>query len=400
MSAAAMKAASPAPPEQQRKAARTTCSRQVPPDMTKEILQHLPIKSLIRFSVVSELWNSLIFDPSFIQQQKSRAAREMLVTIPSSTGYLAGASVCRISLASSDRPIAVEGSADLICPVEGNPYLHAFCDGLWIVQVEKSIYLWNPPMRICRKLPDPPLPRPFRGSDYELVGAVYGLAFDSAGDDFKVLKLMRDGFPSRDTELYSVKSNSWKRIPPTSEYSWIKQKKLEFVNGAFHWFCIFKTAIVSFNPSSEEYGEIRVPKSFPTKTKTNNSGRPVAEVVVLRGMLCVTLACKSRSDDPTDGGKRFVLWAMQEYGVDESWSKLIDIDIKNMKSFRPLFLYDNGDVLLKLSNDRKDRNESGVYIYRDNGLGLEEGERIVGRDGSEVQDGFIYVESLAKVPLQ
>lgn len=249
-------------------------------------------------------------------------------------------------------------------------------------------------MRMCRKLPDPPLPPPFRGSVYELGGAVYGLAYDSAGEDFKVLKLMRDGFPSRDTELYSVKSNSWKKIPPPSEYSWIKQKKCEFVNGAFHWICNFKTAITSFNPSTEEYGEIRVPKGFPTKTI--NSSRAV-EVAVLRGMLCVTATCLSRSNDSMGGGNRFVLWAMQEYGVEESWSKLIDIDAKHMARFRPLFLYDNGDALLKLSNDK---NESGVFIYRDNGGGLEEGEKIVGRDGGEVLDAFVYVETLAKVPLQ
>ncbi|KAH6796017.1 hypothetical protein C2S51_037003 [Perilla frutescens var. frutescens] len=370
----------------------------VPPEILEQILLNLPMKSLVRFSTVSKPWNSMIFGSRFVRIHKSRAAldgREMIVTIPSSLGYLITAEslICPISLTSSERPIAIEDSTDLICPVEATPHLRAFCDELWLVEAVKSLFLWNHSMRTCRKLPDPLLP-PLENV-YGAVGFVYGLAYDFAADDYKILKIGRENFCARETELYSLKSNSWKSIPPPSRNSIIEQNKCEFVNGAFHWFCTFRRVIVSFNLSTEKHGKFGLPESGRVAESQTT------EVVVLRGMLCVGGNYPAHF---SSSGSKFVLWAMKEYGKEESWSKMLDIEYstddipglpyepssyKPFCTLRPLCFYDNGDILLNISCEK---NNMGLFLYKNKGAIL---DKIVAPDGRQICGGFIYIQTMA-----
>ncbi|KAH6764722.1 hypothetical protein C2S51_015971 [Perilla frutescens var. frutescens] len=382
-----------APPAQRRK---SNIGR-VPPEILELILLNLPMKSLVRFSTVSKPWNSMIFGSRFVRIHKSRAAldgREMIVTISSSLDNLINAAslIFRISLTSSECPIAIEDSTDLICPVEATPHLRAFCDELWLVEAVKSLFLWNHSMRTCRKLPDSLLP-PLENV-YGAVGFVYGLAYDSAADDYKILKIGRENFYARETELYSLKSNSWKNIPPPSRNSIIEQNKCEFVNGAFHWFCTFRRVIVCFNLSREKHGKFGLPEY--------SDGRvgETTEVVVLRGMLCVG---DNYPAYYTCSGSKFVLWAMKEYGKEESWSKMLDIEYntdhipglpykpssyKPSCTLRPLCFYDNGDILLNISCEKKNM---GLFLYKNKAALL---EKIVAPDRRQICGGFIYIQTL------
>ncbi|XP_057765068.1 F-box/kelch-repeat protein At3g06240-like [Salvia miltiorrhiza] len=263
-------------------------------------------------------------------------------------------------------------ATDFVRQFQGTPCLYALCHELLCVEVDNSLFLWNPSMRIYRKLPNPLFQARdgigidwYDGYDFEVgIGQynryefVYGLGYDSAADDYKILKIPRMNSRCRETELYSLKRNCWRKIDSFSAKPSFSQERCEFVDGTFHWLTISATysqaIIVSFCLSTEEYGEVVQPEYFPVP---NLFGDDVLEVVAVRGMLCVCVNyCRET---------RFVLWVMEEYGVERCWTKKFDIQYRSSRPYfpfptsaeslftlKPLYFYDNGDILIKVSTDK------------------------------------------------
>lgn len=418
---------------QQNQRTRSRSSHKIPTEIVEEILLNLPVKSLVRFSSVSKSWNSSIFDARFIRKHKNRAAflsRHRIVINPD---YDNTASFCAISPISSDNPIGViiesqnasnaafcsissmfrdqtaADATDFVRQFQGKPCLCAFCDELWCVsvEVENSLFLWNPSMRIHRKLPNPLFQaRDGIGIDwydgyenevaigqYNRYDFVYGLGYDSAADDYKILKIARMNSRCTETELYSLKSNCWRKIESFSAKPPVTQERCEFVDGSFHWLGLSAThmepTIVSFSLLTEEYGEVAQPEYSPV---TDLFEDDELEVVAVRGMLCVRVNyCRET---------RFVLWVMEEYGVERSWTKKFDIQYRSslpyfpvsedlLFTLKPLYFYDNGDLLIKVSTDKCHLE---IFMYK-NEVAIP--IRIVSCGNcNNTSDAFLYIESL------
>ncbi|KAL6500890.1 hypothetical protein OROHE_025087 [Orobanche hederae] len=417
--------------DQQDQRTRSRSSHNIPLEIIEEMMLNLPVKSLARFSTVSKSWYSSIFDAGFIRKHKYLAAslgRHKIVINPD---YGNTTSFCAISPISLDKPIGVviqprmAGNAAIcsissMCPYkpavdatdfatqfQGKPCLYAFCDELWCVEDQDSLFLWNPSMRVFKKLPDPLFQvqnriginlygyeNEYATGRYNRYEFAYGLGYDSAVDDYKILKVPRMDCHCTETEFYSLRSNSWRKIETFPAKPTFTQERCEFVDGTFHWLSAIsntQTTIVSFKLSTEEYGVVAQPK---LSRAINFSKEDGMEVVVVRGKLCVCVNyCRKY---------RFVLWVMNEYGVESSWHKKFVIrygsslpyfpskaSAESLFTLRPLYFYDNGDILIKVSTDTCHLE---IFMYKNEAV-------IPIRIAScgncnNTSDAFLYVESL------
>lgn len=424
---------------------RSGGSCEIPLDIAEEIMLNLPVKSLVRFSSASKSWNSLIFDAGFIRKHKNRAARLNRHRIVINPDYVDTTSFCAIASISSDKPMGIvikppaNGNAgdralcsissmnrnepnvdatEFVSQLQGKPCLYAFCDELWCVEVQNSLFLWNPTIRICKKLPDPLFHwqnavgvdwqrfddeyfGQFRGDEnvggpglYDRYEYVYGLGYDFVAAGYKILKVPRVTSSCTDTEMYSLRRNCWRKIESFSAKPSFLQERCEFVDGTFHWVCLDTTPkpiVFSFNLSREEYAEVAQPDYSPVINFLDEDGM---EVLVVRDKLCM---CVNYSRDT-----RFVLWVMEEYGVERSWTIKFDIQYgsslpyfptkasaDSLFTLKPLYFYDNGDIMIKLSTD--DCNLE-IFMYKsDVAIPI----RVVSCGNCEnTSDAFLYVESL------
>ncbi|KAH6765300.1 hypothetical protein C2S51_016549 [Perilla frutescens var. frutescens] len=348
----------------------------LPAEIVEEILQNLPLKSLRRFTSVSNVWKSMISESGFVKRYRGR---ERIVF------------AFRSSLVSSISSSSTElESESVVCPFpfgKEQPSLMGLCDELWLACVGKSLFLWNPSMRSYKKLPNPPTLRsPFHPCHF-----VYGLGYDLVGDDYKILKLRRAGsmLPSDFAmfELYSLRSDSWRSIQNfPRDIGADSYSECVFVSGKLHWMssrCDNDT-IICFDLSTEKFGEVAQPNYSPTSSETK------AVVSVLRGKLCVTLHYLDEDN------AKYIIWVMEDYGADRPWTqkftirRFASLSGNLYRWIMPLYFYENGEVLVRAVHNKWDY---GIFVCKDDKTTPKE-VVTYGYNYDNVVGGFLYVESL------
>ncbi|XP_062014073.1 putative F-box protein At3g16210 [Rosa rugosa] len=150
----------------------------LPEDVIVQILQRLPIKSLIRFTSVSKCWRFIILsDPNFAKSQfQETKSRRVLFCL-----------YCKESRALETPWSTGENSTDcrkLRCPFkqpDDELYSFSYCNGLVCAalcdrnRMGMEIYIWNPSTQFFKELPASPLRFPFL--------RCYGFGYLSATDD-------------------------------------------------------------------------------------------------------------------------------------------------------------------------------------------------------------------------
>ncbi|KAH6764701.1 hypothetical protein C2S51_015950 [Perilla frutescens var. frutescens] len=306
----------------------------MPADLVEEILFRLPMKSVVRFSIVSKSWNSMIFGSSFVKRFRGR---KRVVWRPQGFDNFSDALICPLSSISSPLQYhnPFDGATPLVCPFKGRSSLLASCDELWCVEVETSLVLWNHSLRTYRKLPDASIPPwwGYHGFPY----FSYGLGYDSVGNDYKILKIDYRREAEAQAELYSLRSDSWRMIQPFPRKN--MSKSASFVSGKLHWLVgggsKLNSLIISFDLSTEKYGEVALPEF-------DGGDNYTLDTTILRGMLSVYV------NDRNNGS--FVLWVMEDYESDKSWTKELDINYGHIlprafstywNPLRPFYFYDD-----------------------------------------------------------
>lgn len=194
-------------------------------DLMSEILVHLPVKSLLRFKVVSKPWLALISSPGLVKSHIRHA-----LTRP-------GADQTLIVYGQDDPSISLyKLHSSQIGPRLGVPYsrgdfsftpfmkLVASHDGVVCVSVSNfpryelgfsnfyklhnaDVYIWNPATRESKALP--------RHNIRENIMSVsLGFGFDSVGNEFKVVRVVCSFRGPFSAEVYSEKRNAWRRVQP------------------------------------------------------------------------------------------------------------------------------------------------------------------------------------------
>ncbi|PRQ30969.1 putative F-box domain-containing protein [Rosa chinensis] len=284
----------------------------LPLDVIAEILAKLSVKSLLQFRVVCKSWCSLISSHQFVKKYLSQVTTSPSRLSMNPFGLVNDLTFYHLH----DSIVVCESSIDF--RIEESEYcVMGSCDGLVCVKEchHGMIFLWNPRTRCAKILP---CTSEVHGKVYEL-GWKYGFGHDCNSDDYKVLTLSPEENTLHKMEYFSYKSmmytlgtDSWRRIRDSPLGCVFVDKSATFVSGALHWMAdqepSLTRVIISLDLTSETYIEVPQPDY--------EYSSELAEVGASRGCLCLLAY---------DNDEYYDIWVMNEYGVRESWTKSIKI---------------------------------------------------------------------------
>lgn len=325
-----------------------------PQELLLEILSRLPVKSLVKFKCVSRTWLSLISNPRFIRTHLQISSNEddfghhgLILTVlpPNSHSHL---KQCSLDSALDVKVSTIEVT-DIDYPMK-NPlksvWVVGSCDGLVCIAIEENdLFLWNPSVRKSKKLPH---------SGVKLKNGcyiIYGFGYDNLNDDYKVVGIFcvfcGGNVYETEVRVYSLESDSWRTIEDFKGGVPLDDSG-KYANGKLHWVAshgfdsYHSWNIVSLDLGNETYGEVERPEY--------GEGVHYWIFGVLGG--CLSVLCDYERT-------RVDVWVMKEYGVRESWSKVVSVPYmddpgKSRYSF-PVCLLRNGEVLLVFG--------SGLVVY-------------------------------------
>uniref|UniRef100_M1C5F6 F-box family protein n=1 Tax=Solanum tuberosum TaxID=4113 RepID=M1C5F6_SOLTU len=179
--------------------------------------------------------------------------------------------------------------------------------------------------------------------DEETLTIVVAYSQESIMSQQNIMREILSWLPVKSLLRFKCVSKSWRNNVDMKAPHTLKKRfgsrfrdTLSFVHGAFHWIpCCF--GVASFNISNEVCTEIPLSEqmySYLSLSTTENN-----HVSVLDGMLCFSSACK------VGGEETFMLWAMKDYGVKESWTQIFKINISHIRFVKPIYRFADGDVL-------------------------------------------------------
>ncbi|CAL5210723.1 unnamed protein product [Lathyrus oleraceus] len=355
-------------------------------DLIIEIISLLPVKPLLRFQCVSNSWNTLISNPTFVKFHLKRSKTSpnpqftLIINHLKHVDYSYKSDWSMVPYPISrllDNPStifvvdsyygldnkesSIAGSCNgLICLVGYN-----FTDPTTEYQ-ENWFRLWNPATRkISQKL----------GYFRDLHGFVFNFGWDDSRGSFKLVasRFIRDGRTS-EVRVFTVGDNIWRKIesfpvlPLGLEWRGRrigdKYDRCLSLNSTINWLAIHKDIRFNWNYYVKDMTvEDLVIVSLDLGTETYNCYRLPDEPTF--GVLeeCICLCCSYEVAD-------IVIWQMKKFGIEESWIQFLKISYNILQldyycPFLPLFLSKDGDTLLLCSLNNR---ESILYNLRDNSI--------------------------------
>ncbi|KAK4723622.1 hypothetical protein R3W88_026401 [Solanum pinnatisectum] len=343
-------------------------------ELLREILLKLPVKSLIRFTVVCKSWHSFITSFPFISAHLVQTPRSntILVRRFDRTRKRENYSLFQDS---KNRPFSLDFTSELNFPFKSNLgyfKIVGSCNGIVCLYDDllgqlRSLVLWNPSIHKFISIPMPSIKPQWPHM------CVLGFGADlPETDDFKLVKLvyhMNDGFVYSgppEIEIYSINSGVWRRVVGVEIKNCMVKflSPQAFVNGVVHWIASdvvvnggdLWSLVKTFSIADEVFGEIMLPDALVGVTTMNLSIMLFEESVAV---------VKYGSEI---GGDSCEVWVMKQYGVLESWSRLYHINLvagmEKVVGFR-----NNGEVLF--STRRNDLVSYDPNSGRNMSLGIQ-----------------------------
>lgn len=328
-----------------RKTSHCSC---ITEEIVSDILSRLPVKSLKRFQCVCKPWNDLIPE---IDTNRFRLLYSPLLANPNPL-----LSIDYEALNKGNDGVAI---TKLQCPdvVKRNTSLKFLgsCNGLVCLEMEEQdgIVLWNPSTRETKLFSKPP---PI-GNESQF----YGFGYDPSTEDYKVMMGHSDHMKTV-IEVFSVKRNTWRAHMDLCCVDLSFHDQGCFLNGALHWIKLgyMSSSIISFDLAQESFMEtVPLPHCEPGDTKDLTS----LGIGTTRNCLFV-----HSGPDTSD----FNIWVMKEFGVRESWTKVLNIpsEIIGRKHghgehcLKPLCILHSGEVLMEHDGNRLVLYNPQVMTFR------------------------------------
>ncbi|XP_075673160.1 F-box/kelch-repeat protein At3g23880-like [Castanea sativa] len=366
----------------------TTMRELVPDDVVEDILARLPVKSLTRFRCVSKSCNSIITDPIFItkhlklnldQSESSMSTNThngyLLYTTEDKDSSSSYKELCTI-VCNNDRTLTQVSRFEI--PSFFDKYMIVgFCNGLFcLASREKElchiIYLWNPSIRMFKKL----VATRFNRKHNER--AAIGFAYDSLNNDFKILRIVCNAMfneSEAEAEIYTLSSDSWRKVVVSMESLRGYEPNIgticdvwgpfKFYNGALHAlaFTVGYSFILSFDISDESFHEIMMPRNHLDEVSIN-----FTELAVYKGLPADFVFAPGHGNEL--GGRILCyIWVMEEYGVAKSWTRKFVIPMEWVWIGHFFGCTNNGELLIKnasglVSIDPESQNQN-IFAIED-----------------------------------
>lgn len=281
-------------------------------DLSSEILSRLPVKFVIRCRCVCKAWRALISHPLFVNKYTSRhtksksSSRLLLPTFPlRSVDYEAPG--VEVAFRKHYYPASLPKPKSCL-------EIYGSCHGLVCLAIDyHAIILWNPSTGESNLLPEPTLRPKHRDGNY------YGFGYDSTTQDYKIVRGDYVRFPEFKFEVFSLKTGSWRQHPlvtPTFELAAIDDIfgglwQGFLTNEALHWIDLSfaDVAILVFSFSEEKFERMH-PNIFGEGSYDSSRIGIVGD--------CLAVYLENRGDGGVSS-----LWVMKEYGVEESWTQVL-----------------------------------------------------------------------------
>jgi len=314
----------------------------LPEELIEEILLRLPVRSLLRFKCVCKSWKTLIFEPGFTKSHlristsdPSMRNQQLLFNVLSEPNKILSYPLNSL-LENSSTSDEFVGFSSMMKVKECYHITCGSCNGLLCLydSSQHCVRLCNPSIRWISKQS----PKAF---SHGWMIIYYGFGYDQVNDNYKVLIVVENkrGYRERLTKIYTFGEDSWKTIQKFPCTSTVPLG--EFASGTLNWIVdnggvsSNQSVILSFDLEKETYGEVLLPQNGADNVSMHR-------LYVLNNCLCVFSETNKT---------HWVAWLMKEYGVVESWTKLMIIPhdkfIQNHPSIvDPLFVSKNGVVLL------------------------------------------------------
>ncbi|KAL3515944.1 hypothetical protein ACH5RR_022846 [Cinchona calisaya] len=326
----------------------------LPVDVVFEILSRLPVKTLIRFTLVCKSWSSLIRNPEFLAARQrytglSRCNEKRLFL------YIKGNSYALISDEHAHEQLTGTFPAGLFC----SEILGRSCNGLVCLKMtynkaKTGIFLWNPLIQKFKALDTFPYMYTYDDDDCFL----YGLGYHEPCKDHRVVRVsFTEKSKKNKVDIYSMSTDSWRTVEgarvPRRFGKQLYPSGL-YLNGAVHWltkkrvedYLEFLKSIVSFNFIEETFHDMVLPSELQADIDF------VVDINEFKGSLAILIA------EDFSGGP-FYLWVMNENGVAESWTKTILMVPVEFSKWPQVFMKD-GMILVK---KRCNRENNPLVLY-------------------------------------
>ncbi|XP_010451546.1 PREDICTED: F-box/kelch-repeat protein At3g06240-like [Camelina sativa] len=325
----------------------------LPQDMITEILLRLDARSLGRFRCVSKPFCSLLSDPTFakkhVDHNTVRFGHRRLIISSYNNLYAVNCDSIRdgrggirdLTAVELDYPLKEDElflsklKPKVVYNFKSN---RNFRNTYYTTYTRRPVHIFGSSNGKLESKKLPYVVGQSRRSTVSKSGFSYGFGFDSLTNDYKVVKLF-DCSENVDNYVYSLKTDSWRRIcnMPYKEVPFTSSVEL---NGSIHWIPVLggeetQNEVTAFDLNTEKLRVISIPDLG--EGCEHNYGRCI--VSTLKGRLCVVHWCFKIHD---------VIWVMNEYGVESSWTKIrINVSFESMKP-QPLCSTKNDEAVLLL----------------------------------------------------
>ncbi|XP_057432990.1 F-box/kelch-repeat protein At3g23880-like [Lotus japonicus] len=299
----------------------------LPSELLIEILSWLPVKSLIRFKCVCKSWKSLISnDKPFVKLQLDRRSpknNHVLLTSRQPRSSDCCFIPCLVTRLLEDPSFIIK--QDRFLPFEDIEFEKVIgsSNGLVCLQVggygrRLCFCLWNPATRLTFHM-SPPLTLTLDGK----FGALnYGFGYDVSCNTYKVVVVLslyhpNDRVSEKVTVVHCTGDSCWREtlsVPdvPFEFYHICGASLGDCVNWLANKFQ--QLLIVSLDMRDEKYRLLSLPEG--------TSDVSHAEIQVSGNCLYLFYDHKRT---------HFIVWKMREFGVQESWTRLVNISYKHLQ---------------------------------------------------------------------
>jgi len=359
-------------------------SKQSPPSATlpdevfTEILSRLPVKSLIQMKSLCKSWKTLISNPSFIKIHLNQSlssqnpysyllhfniSTDKCIFIPFPVNHLLENHNITIRkypyyrLKDDKDCCAVVGSCNGLVCLNGSTY-----------DEDKAVMwlrLWNPATRtISDKLGF------LYASDriWRFWDFVFG--YDNSTNTYKVVAFDYDGVDG-EVKVFSFGDNVWRNIQNLP----VAARRLTFLDSRIHGGVHFSSTVNWVTTvSNDNYQVLIFSLDLGTETYTQLLPPPGYEKVAhVVPSVCVLMNSFCFYHDYE--GTYFVIWKMEEFGNEKSWSQIFNFSYQNLGmnykfelgrlplKLKPLYLSENHETVV-LANILQ--NRAILYNWRTN----------------------------------
>ena len=309
-----------------------------------EIMWRLPVKSLLRFKCVCKNWYSLIQSFTFINDHYNHPNNRTRLLVH----YLQKEYHTSQFTLFSDETLTNTIAEDIVNPLtRRNVCFHNIMgpvNGLFLVNYGQ-LALWNPATTEFRQLPLPTSDVPPIDSVF---GFSFGFGFDPLTGDFKVVRIPYSGNDRLLVQLYSLGSDSWRRINSASlvhilrngGFFWRRGWDNMYLNGAYYWLSLTRPTIILFDMRREVFREIQTPPSFRKELSTNYNQD--CQLLLYNNSIAL-LETRYANAILLDS---IHVWYLMIKGEEYCWTKHSIVRLPLIPEFRFLGFWMNGEILL------------------------------------------------------